>query len=260
MGFFTDVSMCWALGSIFWILLRIFAYAYITLWRFFGMVFTIRGKFHHNISKLLFTIFRVPHISQDDRIESKISVIRVSIITQSPVRAFLFTFAPLLAGNMIVFAIRMYLGNDTQERLILQIVFICLLLIVIVPSPTELKFVVRSLFHHPLRTVREGFILGLVIAVYVWEIEWFSHLPVYGTYLFEFGLLVTGFFLVELIIWCAKHLIEWIISHIQTTHQFNSKPLRIPRAVIEARKKVMFPGKQALRQECNPPPQELDPL
>jgi uncharacterized protein YacL len=161
---------------------------------------------------------------------------------------------------MVVFAIRMYLGNNTQERLILQIIFICLLLIVIVPSPTELKFVVRSLFHNPLRTVREGFILGLVIAVYVWEIEWFSQLPIYGTYLFEFGLLITGFFLVELIIWCAKHLVELIVGHIQTTHQFQSKPLLIPRAVIKARRKVMFPDKQVLRQECTPPPQELDPL
>ncbi len=241
-------------------MLRIFAYAYITLWRFFGTIFTIRGKFHYNISKLLFIIFRVPHQSQNDKVESKVYVQRMSIVTQSPVRAFLFTFTPLLAGTMLVYVIRTYFGNGTQERLIMQIVVISLLLIVIVPSPTELKFVSRTFFHHPLRTVREVLILGGIIAVYVWEIEWISQLPIFGNYIFEFGFLVTGFFLVEMIIWIIKHLGHWLYSRISDSHQVRPKPLRAPKAVIKARENTMYPKRRANRKKKYiTVAQEIDP-
>lgn len=260
MGFFTDVGICWAVGSIFWLLLRIFAYAYITLWRFFGTVFTIRGTLHYHISKLLFSIFRVPHKSQNDRVESKVSVKRVSIVTQSPVRAFLFTFAPLLIGTMLVYVIRVYLGNETQERLIVQIVVICILLIIIVPSITEMKFVVRSFFHHPLRTIREGLITFLVIVMYVWEIDWISQLPIYGTYLFEFGLLVSGFFLVELIIGTVKYLGKWLYHRISDSHQVRPKPFHTPKAVIKAREETMYPHRRANRKKNRvESTQEIDP-
>ena len=259
MGFFTDIGMCWALGSVFWILLKIFAYAYITLWRFFRYVFNLRGAIHYWLAKSLFAIFRIPHVYSRDDIESKISVKSVSIITQSPVRAFLFTFAPLLTGTMLVYVIRMYLGDGTTERLILLITLIILLLIVIVPSTTEMKFFTRTVFKYPLQTVKDLLILGVVITVYVWEFEWISLLPIFGTYLFEFGLLIVGFFAVEVLLWISKNLFCWITAGITHTRQVHPKPLNPPKSVLKARKKLMYPGRKALREERESVSQEGDP-
>ena len=167
MGFFVDLGTCWALGALFWVTLQIFSNAYVTIYRFFGKIFEVRYKMHYGVHRIFFSLFRISTRSKGSEIGLLKTLDSESVISSSPVRTFLVICAPWLCGTGLIFAIRMYLGNGTQERLYIQIALIVVLLIAIFPSKDEQLFVLQAIFHDIWHTPWDVVILLSIWVIFV---------------------------------------------------------------------------------------------
>ena len=247
MGFFTDLLVVWALGGLFWGILKIFSYAYITIWRLFGSVFTVWEKAHKGVHRLLIFILRLPLGNNKFRGNLTDRVKPGAALGESPVRAFLFIFAPWIGGAALVYKIKMVQWeggeNLTQFWSIGQIFLIVVLLIAIFPTKAEQQFFIAALSTNILRTLRDILILGAVIVIYVWEIDQISTWDWFGTYFFEFSMLVGGYFAVDGGLWMVGKGLRWGIERVTRIHASPasyelSKP---PKAWLRAEQKAMFP-------------------
>jgi len=122
----------------------------------------------------------------------------------------------------------------------MQIALVVVLLIVIFPSKEEQMFVLRTVFSNYSRTLQDGVILLGVLALYFKQFAVLSQCPLYGFYLFEFGLLFVGYFLIEGVVrGLARQIKKWNL-----TRRTRNNLFRTPKAVIKAREETMYPGRR----------------